>query len=235
MPIKIFCCYAHEDKEMLKKLETHLKSLEREGLVDVWNDRDISPGTEWEPEISKHLNEADIILLLISPYFIASEYIYGVEMKRALERHSKGEARVIPIILEYVHWQIEPLRKLQAVPTDAKPVMSTNWYTVNEAFLDVVNGIRIVIAQITSHRASVLPFVSEEMQKEPTQVNVTSPINQQRGKVSHFKSPLVVEKLALIRTLTGHTGKVNSVAISPDGQTLVSGSDDKTIKVWGGK
>src|SRR5205823_1957427 len=99
-----------------------LKSLEREGLIEMWNDRDITAGTEWEREINENLNTSQIILLLISPDFMNSEYCFSIEMKQALERHERGEARVIPIILYQVYWQIKPLSKFQALPPDAKPV-----------------------------------------------------------------------------------------------------------------
>ena len=86
----------------------------------MWHDRNISAGTEWEREINKHLNEADIILLLISPDFIASDYCYSKEMKWAMDRHERGEARVIPIILRPVdNWKGAPFGKLQALPKDS--------------------------------------------------------------------------------------------------------------------
>src|SRR5579864_3276268 len=112
MSVKIFCCYAHEDESLLSKLKSHLKALQRQGLIDLWYDHDISAGTEWEQEINDQINAAEIILLLISPDFIASDYCYGVEMKRALDRHERGEARVIPIILRPVYWQEAPFGKL---------------------------------------------------------------------------------------------------------------------------
>src|SRR5258708_5422684 len=123
MAIKIFFCYAHEDEALLNKLKAHLKPFQLEGLIELWYDRDISAGTEWEREISKHLNTADIILLLISPDFMASEYCYSIEMKRAVERHECEEARVIPVILRPVYWQIEKLGGLQALPKDGKTVI----------------------------------------------------------------------------------------------------------------
>jgi TIR domain len=97
MSINILFCYAREDELFLNQLKAHLKPLQRRGLIEVWHDRDISAGMEWEREISQHLNTAQIILLLISPDFMNSDYCYGVEMKRALERHERKEAQVIPI------------------------------------------------------------------------------------------------------------------------------------------
>jgi hypothetical protein len=149
MAIEIFCCYAHEDEVLLNKLKSHLRPLQRQGLIGVWHDSDISAGMEWEQVIGKHLNEADIILLLISPDFMGSDYCYSIEMKRALERHECREAYVIPVILRHVYWQGEPLGKLQALPTDAKPVISSSWHDLDEAFFDVTEGIRKVVDEFS--------------------------------------------------------------------------------------
>src|SRR5262249_27504005 len=110
--IEIFCCYAREDQPLLLKLRTHLAFLEREGSLRIWHDMDISPGTEWEEVSNKHLNTAHIILLLVSPDFMASEYCYSKEMKQAMERHERGEACVIPILLRACIWQNTPFGKL---------------------------------------------------------------------------------------------------------------------------
>ncbi len=140
MPIKVFFCYAHEDEALLKKLKTHLRPLQRQGLVNIWYDRDISAGTDWEQQIKEQLNTAQIILLLVSPDFMDSDYCYGIEMQRALERHERGEACVIPVILRPVIWQGAPFGKLQALPTDVKPVISSSWHSMDEAFLNVAGN-----------------------------------------------------------------------------------------------
>src|SRR5258706_4596167 len=133
MPVKIFFCYAHEDEAFLNQLKRHLSPLRRQGFIDVWYDRDISAGTEWEQTIKEQLNTAQIVLLLVSPDFIDSDYCYSVEMKLALERHIAGEARVVPIILRPVHWEDAPFSKLQVLPTDGKPAV--NWLNIDDAFL----------------------------------------------------------------------------------------------------
>src|SRR6266702_8410929 len=97
--LELFYSYDHKDERLRKRLETHLSNLQRRGLITGWHDRNISAGTAWASEIDKHLNTAHIILLLISPDFIASEYCYSVEMMRAMERHKAGEARIIPVIM----------------------------------------------------------------------------------------------------------------------------------------
>lgn len=143
MAVKLFFCYAHEDEALLNKLKSHLTPLKRQGLIDFWYDREINAGAEWEQEISQRLNSSQVILLLVSPDFMESEYINNVELKRAIERHKSGEARVIPIILRHVYWKGVPLGKLKALPTDGKPVKS--WPDLDEAFFDIVEGIRKIV------------------------------------------------------------------------------------------
>jgi tetratricopeptide (TPR) repeat protein len=148
--IEIFFCYAREDEVLLQGLEKQLKVLRRQGIIHLWHDREISPGAEWEREIDQHLKTASIILLLISPDFMDSDYCYGVEMKRAMERHERGEALVIPIILRPVYWKKAPFGKLQALPKDAVPVTSSAWHTLDEAFFDIAEKIRVAAEELTA-------------------------------------------------------------------------------------
>ncbi len=146
-PIRLFYSYAHEDEALRERLETHLKLLKRQGVLQDWHDRDISAGSEWARQISAQLETADIILLLISPDFIASDYCWDVELQRAMARHEAGEAVVIPVVLRETDWTGAPFGKLQALPRDAKPV--TRWADPDAAFVDIARGIRKVIAQLT--------------------------------------------------------------------------------------
>src|SRR5260370_10750841 len=230
MPITIFFCYARKDETLLNKLKTQLSPLRRQGLIDVWYDRDISAGTEWEQEIKKHLNSAQIVLLLVSPDFMDSDYCYSVEMKRALERHARGETQVIPIILRSVYWQ-GVFGNLQALPTDGKPVKGPHWHDLDTALNDVTKGILKVVKQLTAYHATALPVVAEEMLQAAAKPSLITPTIQQPKNKAPVLLPLPVEQLTLLLTLTSHAGPVWSVAISPDGQTLVSGSRGKTIKV----
>src|SRR5260370_15013142 len=145
--VEVFCCYARKDQSLLLELKTHLTPLQREGVITLWADTDINAGMQWEKEVQRHLNTAQIILLLISPDFIASEYCYSVEMQRAVERHERGEARVIPIILRPVSWQRMQFGKFQALPTSANPITSGKWHHQDEAFYEVVEGIRDAVAE----------------------------------------------------------------------------------------
>jgi tetratricopeptide (TPR) repeat protein len=145
-PIEVFYSYAREDELLRKELEKHLMLLKRQGQITGWHEQEIGAGAETEVEINKHLNTAQIILLLVSPDYIARDDCYSIEMERALERHKAREARVIPIILRPVNWKDAPFCKLQALPTDEKPV--TRWPDRDEAFLDVADGIRKAVKEL---------------------------------------------------------------------------------------
>jgi TIR domain-containing protein len=145
-PLRLFYSYSHKDELLRNELAKHLKLLERSGLITSWHDRRISAGTEWKNQIDKNLEEADIILLIVSPDFMVSDYCYDVELQRALERHQEQSARVIPIVARTVNWQLAPFGKLQALPTDAKPVDA--WKNRDAAWANVEAGIRAVITEI---------------------------------------------------------------------------------------
>ena len=129
--VEIFYSYAHKDQKLRNELEKRLSLLKKNNLIIGWHDRDIQAGKEWEHEINTYLNTANIILLLVSPDFIASGYCYSTEVKRAMERHDSGEALVIPIILRPTIWKDTPFGKLQALPKNSRPV--TLWQKIGRA------------------------------------------------------------------------------------------------------
>ncbi|MGB8700664.1 MAG: TIR domain-containing protein [Thermosynechococcaceae cyanobacterium] len=146
MPIEVFISYSHQDDKLKDALMTHLANLKRQKKITAWQDRAIEGGQEWEAQIKKQLESAQIILLLISPDFMASDYCYDVEMERAIARHDEGTARVIPIIIRPCDWKDSPFSKLQVLPKDALPV--TQWGDRDEAFRIVAQGIRKAIEKL---------------------------------------------------------------------------------------
>lgn len=141
--IRIFCSYSHKDEFSRKALEVHLKLLQRRRLIESWDDRKLEAGDDWKETISDNLDGADIVILLVSPDFIASDYCYELEMRRALERHETGAARVIPIIVRDVNLENTPLVHLQALPEDGLPI--THWADKDSAWRNVSEGIEKVI------------------------------------------------------------------------------------------
>lgn len=145
--IQVFYSYSHKDEELRDDLETALVLMRRQKLIEGWYDRNIDAGEELEGEIAEHLEKAHIILLLVSPAFMRSDYCYEKEMMYAMARHEARTARVIPIILRPCEWQSAPFGKLKALPKDGKPI--TTWSNRDEAFLDVARGIRRVVEELT--------------------------------------------------------------------------------------
>lgn len=141
--IHIFYCYAHQDDLLRDNLDRHLEPLKHLGIIDTCCDHEVQAGSEWRYEVDRRFNNADVLLLLVSPNFIRSEYCYHVEMLRALERHHLGSVHVIPIILRPVLWQITPIGRLQVLPINGKPIVK--WRNCDDAFCDVVQGIYKVV------------------------------------------------------------------------------------------
>jgi len=138
--ISIFYCYSHKDQELRDELHAHLGPLLRSGRITTWYDGQIVPGTPWEEKITHYLDEAHIILLLISADFINSDYCYSVEMVRALERQKAGLTHVLPILIRPVDWQATPLASLQILPSKGKPL--TLWPNRDEAFEEVARHLK---------------------------------------------------------------------------------------------
>jgi len=147
-PMRLFYSYSHKDETLRDQLEEHLSLLKRQGYIVGWHDRRIGAGEEWRGQIDKNLEEAQIILLLISSSFLASDYCSDIETKRALERHDEGEAKVIPVIIRPCDWHEAPFAKLQSLPKDTKAV--TSWPNQDEAWTDVALGIRRAVAAMTA-------------------------------------------------------------------------------------
>lgn len=121
--LRVFISYSHKDREMKEDLEIFLFQLKDSKYIDVWQDGELTAGEEFNAEISEALQHADIILLLVSQYFIVSPFIRQEELSVAMDRHEQGKARVIPIILKPCNWHGQPYGKLVALPRDGKPVV----------------------------------------------------------------------------------------------------------------
>src|SRR5260370_25929717 len=139
-PIEVFYSYADADENLCIELDKHLSLLSRDGLITAFHKRQILAGQDWTKILDHRLNGASIILLLVSADFLASDYCYGVEMMRAMERHRAGDARVIPLLLRSCDWRSALFGHLEALPSNGQSV--TSWSNQDDAFADIVRGIR---------------------------------------------------------------------------------------------
>ncbi|WP_437779731.1 SIR2 family protein [Sorangium sp. So ce1097] len=144
-PVRVFFSYASRDEELLSRLEAHMSPLKREGLIAPWHSGKIGAGEDLERAIGEQLESADVILLLVSASFLASEQ-GDAQVARAMERRAAGQAAVVPILLRPCDWETTRFAELQAVPRDKKPV--TRWADEDEALLQVVREIRAVVTKL---------------------------------------------------------------------------------------
>ncbi len=204
--LKLFFSYSHKDETLRDELADHLATLKREGVISSWHDRKILPGQEWDYQINDNLNTADIILLLVSSNFLASDYCWDVEVKKAIERHNAGEACVIPVILRPVDWKGAPFAKLQALPKNAEPVVSRNWHTTDEAFMDVAKGIRAAVEKLKQER--------EERQQKQEEIRLPrqSETEQKLQQQTSHQVPIPLDSSEFFRYFTDEAIKVIMLA-----------------------
>ena len=149
----VFFSYCHADEELRGQLEKQLSLLKRQGVIETWHDRRIGAGQDLHKAIDDRLEASDIVLLLVSPDFLDSDYCYDREMTQALERHQAGSAIVIPVILRPCMWHDAPFGRLMATPTDGKPV--TQYPDRDAAFLEVAVAIKSAAGRLGPSAAPV--------------------------------------------------------------------------------
>jgi CheY-like chemotaxis protein len=228
-PVTLFYSYAHEDEPLRDELQGHLKILERRGLLAPWHDRQILAGADWSATIDRHLEIAELVLLLISKDFMESDYIFGRELSKAMERHADGRSVVVPVFVRAVDLQPEdaddiPFLKLQGLPTDLRAV--TSWPNRDEAWTNVAKGLRAVVKSIRERRVAEAPVASAAAPPRPAGAEpVADPLLQSvtRG---------VVEQVAVAQRARGGTLDVAAAQALLEGvQTVIDLRDQKRI-LW---
>jgi hypothetical protein len=144
-PLSVFCSYSHKDERWRQRLEVSLSQLHRDGIFRLWHDRRIMPGMEWAESIDEHLEAVNVILILVSADFLASEYCMGKEVTHAMERHEAGAARVVPVIARPCDWHTAPFGKLQALPPEGKPLQGAGSDT---RLTTVAQGLRVLASHL---------------------------------------------------------------------------------------
>jgi WD40 repeat protein len=149
-PVTVFVSYSHEDTLHMEELRKHLTALETTGQVEVWVDRMIEPGADWDGEIDARLNSADIVLLLLSSDYLASAYCRK-EMFQAMDRADQGQARLVPVIVRHCDWKHLPVARFQALPTGGTPIVASA--NLDEVRAHVTSGVRLIAAEVRAARS----------------------------------------------------------------------------------
>jgi len=144
--ISVFCSYAREDQASRELLERCLEPLRNEKVIDEWYDNQIKPGSRWDDQIKGALEKSRLVLFLVSPDLLASEYVGTVELPRALELERAGRCHVVPVIVRPTEWGGSPLAQFQALPGEARPIDSFS--DAEDGFRQVAEGLRDVCKRI---------------------------------------------------------------------------------------
>lgn len=200
MSIRLFISYAHPDEVYKDKLVKFLSAMKRQGIIDLWTDREITVGEQWDDEIKKGLQNSNVILFLISSDFMASDYINDVEIAEAIRRHKAGEVTIVPVIIRPSDFTSLPLKKFQALPKNALPI--SKWQNEDEAFMDVVNGLKILIKKMASPTSEPGIKVASG-NPENNNDNVIFHGSQLRNYIAQNKTDLAIKELMQ------YTGEIN--------------------------
>jgi hypothetical protein len=152
--LNVFISYTHADEDFKNALDKHLSMLRRSDKIATWSDRAILPGQAWDAKIKAELEKADIILLLVSAGFLASDYIWHEELTRAKARHDAGSAVMAPIFIKHCDWKDAPFAGVQGLPRDAQPVAKAD---NDAAWEGVAKGIRAVVDAMAARPAPAPP------------------------------------------------------------------------------
>jgi WD40 repeat protein len=246
--LSVFISYAQEDQHFLNELEKHLTSLRHQGIITTWSNQQISAGMAWAQEATAHLLAADVILLLISPDFLAS-YSTGVEMEQAMGRHERGEARVIPVLLRTVDLEGVQFEKLRKIPD--VPVMHRKWHDPDEAFGAISQGLRKVIMEIQAKHESAqkqekaaritprekselglnLGMIKRKIQEIPLPGGLA--LSGLAGESAPSQPAVILQPSPDTRLIyQGHTSPVCVLAGSPNGDYIASGDEGGGVQIW---
>ncbi|HZF13506.1 MAG TPA: toll/interleukin-1 receptor domain-containing protein, partial [Thermoanaerobaculia bacterium] len=144
----VFVSYSHEDEGWKDRVVQHLKVLEPEGVLEVWHDRSIGAGADWQQELESAMERAAVAVLLVSADFLSSEFILEIEVPYLLERRTAGALTIIPVIARHCAWnEVAWLSGIQCRPKDGIPLArpKDREYEVDEALAALASEIRKIL------------------------------------------------------------------------------------------
>ncbi|QBD81319.1 toll/interleukin-1 receptor domain-containing protein [Ktedonosporobacter rubrisoli] len=224
-PPKVFWAYARQDESYLLRLKAHMANMRRQHQIDDrWDCRDVTAGKDWEKELDKHLEQADLIIWFISPYFLDSDYCLGKEMRKALELSAQGKAYLIPILLRPCDWKHPPFHDLEPLPSDRRPVLS--WPDKDKAFLNIVQGICRILEKLKSSAATQQTMLFQNAQGEPIELPAGQPARTTARSTRKLndRRPIKTRQRTNIREIKHsrklkQTGNFQTPSTSPDQQS----------------
>jgi hypothetical protein len=175
---QVFVSYSHVDEAERVRLDMHLAPLVREGLIRLWSSRSIAPGSDWQRDIVKELENADIVILLVTADFVASVFCFEKELAAALRRQQRGGVRIVPVLVKPVDFAHLSFGRFQALPRDLRPISS--WDDPDAGWLEVALGVRELAEEICRSRA-VVPAQRSGSEYESDKTHLGRQLNSYYG------------------------------------------------------
>lgn len=183
--ITAFISYSHQDMKYKEKLLNHFSSINKAYDIDIWHDGCINAGGDINREVLKNLDSANLILLLLSPSYISSDFCYNIEMKRAFERYKNGECLIVPILLKHTALTKNmPFYSLKTLPTDRKPL--TSFKPQDKGCVDVTGSLMDLIEDFIN-QGNFVSYRSGKHKKRTIkgQTNIYVPLCRNGKLVNH--------------------------------------------------
>jgi tetratricopeptide (TPR) repeat protein len=208
-PLKVFLSFAHEDESHRETLDKHLSALVREGLIEIWHDRQITGGREWAGAIDQALKGSDIVLLLISADFLDSDYCNDVELTEAIRMHDAKQARVVPVILRSCDWEKSQFARFNALPADGKPVVEAEH--PDQCFKAVAKGLRAIVGELRGETDGI----SARLPSQAEPASQPQPFVTDIGKVPKTAEPQSESQGAAAETVSATKAAGTEPAATP--------------------
>jgi hypothetical protein len=142
----VFISYSHKDEDWKDRLVTHLGVLQQEGIFDIWDDRRIGAGEDWEQEIQEAMAAASVAILLVSAHSLTSEFILREEVARLLERRDKEGLHIFPVIVKPCAWQqVKWLARMQCRPKDGQPLSAGSEHQIDVNLAAIAEEVAAII------------------------------------------------------------------------------------------
>lgn len=179
-PLNVFISYSHngDDRNLLDKLVKHLAPMQYADppLIKTWDDSHLKPGEPWDDEIKAALRSADIVLLLVSADFNASQYIREIEMREAIERGKRKECHVAPVLLRPCDFRGMPYAALEMLPKipgtqQLEAITGEHWHDADHAFTQVAGRLRELIESIRNKKTGA-PAIQQVFNDEKREADM---------------------------------------------------------------
>jgi WD40 repeat protein/Tfp pilus assembly protein PilF/transcriptional regulator with XRE-family HTH domain len=206
---RIFISYSYTDKKYLEELLSHLRYYQRIGNIDFWDDTKIAPGLPWYSEIERAIKEVKIFILLVSPDYLASNFVMSREVPAILNVAKQSGATIWSIIVRPVKFEDLSLAEYQPLNSPSMPLSMMTVFARDKQW------------------AYVSQLIKDKFSAETSTSRASSDANLSSKKV------LEPEKIRIaLYTYHSHSDRVNAIRWSPDGHYIASASDDHTTQLW---